>query len=130
MIVGVFHNVLPISLSSGMMWRNAMRSYVLLFAIILLLPACAHKFNQAKVDTSIVKGKTTKEDVQSAFGKPDKIIKTGGMKIVSGYKEFVLHKPREVWIYSPHQIKLVDLFESELLKISFDDNGVVVNYQY
>ncbi len=106
-----------------------MRPYILFLAIILLLPACAHKFNQAKVDT-IVKGKSTKEEVQMAFGKPDKIIKNGGMKIVSGYMEYVLHKPREVWIYSPHQIKLVDLFESELLKISFDDNGVVINYYY
>src|SRR5690349_6873688 len=106
MIVGRFHNIRSISLSSGNHGEVAMRSYVLFLAIILLLPACAHKFNQAKVDT-IVKGKTTKEEVQMAFGKPNKIIKNGGMKIVSGYMEYVLHKPREVWIYSPHQIKLV-----------------------
>lgn len=107
-----------------------MRSLALLLVMIILLPGCAHKFNQEKVSLSIIKGKSTKQEVLTAFGQPDKIMKTAGMKIVSGKKEYVLHKPSEVWVYSPHQIKLVDLIESELLKIIFNEEGVVRTYYY
>jgi hypothetical protein len=109
---------------------EVMRSLVLIFVFIVFLPGCAHKFTHEKVNLTIIKGKTTKQDVLAAFGSPDKEIKTAGMKIVTEKQEYVLHKSREAWLYSPHQVKLIDYIDTEPLKIVFDDNGVVITYFY
>jgi formylmethanofuran dehydrogenase subunit D len=52
------------------------------------------------------------------------------MKIISGGKEHIIYTSREVWSYSPHQLKLLDALESDRLKIVFDDGGVVVYYDF
>ena len=103
---------------------------VLMLATVVFLAGCAHKFTPASIEQSIIKGKTTKQEVLALLGEPVKKYTRAGMKITAGKKESVLQKPTEVWLYSPHQIRLIDLFEPEPLRIMFDDNGVVSYYDY
>lgn len=107
-----------------------MRVVVLLIVAVATLSGCAHKFTPEQVGLAIVSGKTTQQEVLKAFGEPDRRMRTPGMKMVSGTKEHVVHKPREVWWYSPHQLKLIDVIEPEPLTIVFDENGVVVRYDF
>lgn len=107
-----------------------MRVYIPLLMMVMLLSGCAHKFTPETVARAIVNGKTTKNEVLASFGPPDKIMKTAGMKIISGSTVHVIHKSREVWRYSPHQLKLLDSIEPEPLKIVFDDDGVVAYFDF
>ncbi len=107
-----------------------MRTVIPLLLMIVTLSGCAHKFTREKVELAIVNGKTTKNEILESFGAPDKKVKTPGMKIVSGTKEYVIHKSLEVWWYSPHQLKWLDVLEPETLKIIFDDKGVVTHFDF
>ena len=109
---------------------GVMRVIVRLLLMVALLSGCAHKFTPEQLDQVIVIGKTTKNEIVEYFGPPDKKEKTGGIKIISGKKEQIIHKSQEIWWYSPHQFKWLDVIEPEPLKIVFDDNGVVVQYDF
>lgn len=102
----------------------------LLLLMIVTVSGCAHTFTAEKVGLVLVNGKTTQQEVLEAFGAPQRKLKAPGMKMTSGTDMRVVHTPREVWWYSPHQMKLLDTIESELLTIVFDENGVVVRYDY
>jgi hypothetical protein len=103
---------------------------MVLIATAMLMAGCGHKFTQKTIDQAIIKGKTTKKDVIAIFGEPQLKYTSPGMKISSGKDERVLHKPSEVWIYSPHKYKFIDMLEPEPLRIMFDDQGVVSNFDY
>ncbi len=107
-----------------------MRIVVLLFVIGLLSSGCAHKFTQQKVETNLIKGKTTQQMVLAVFGEPDRKYMTPGMNIVSGGKSRVMHKPYEVWLYTLHQSKLINFLKPEQLRIIFNSDRIVSNYYY
>lgn len=107
-----------------------MRILILVFVMGLLTSGCTHKFTQEKIDANLFKGKTTKQEVLAIFGEPDGKYKSPGMKMVSGEKAQVLHNSFEVWLYSPHQSKLMDFFEPELLRIIFDSDNIVSNFYF
>lgn len=111
-------------------YTRTMGKICVILILALLANGCAHTFTRQKVAMSLAKGKTTKEEVLATFGIPEKKYLTPGMKIVSGGKELVLHNPIEVWIYSPHQLKLFDLLEPEPLRIVFTQDNIVSNYYY
>jgi len=102
----------------------------LLLMAIVTVSGCAHTFTAEKVGLVLVSGKTTQQEVLEAFGSPKRKLKTPGMKITTGTNVQVVHASREVWWYSPHQMKLIDAIEPEPLTIVFDENGVVVRYDY
>jgi len=103
---------------------------VSLLMMVVMLSGCAHRFTPEKVMQTIVSGKTTKQEILESFGAPDKRLKAPGMKIVSRTKAQVVHKPQEVWWYSPHQFKWLDAIEPEPLRIIFDEEGIVVRYDF
>ena len=103
---------------------------MIVFATAMFSAGCGHKFTQATIEQTIIKGKTTKKDVIAILGEPELKYTSPGMKITSGDNERMLHKPSEVWIYSPHKYKFIDLIEPEPLRIMFDEQGVVSNYDY
>jgi hypothetical protein len=107
-----------------------MRVFFPTLMMVVALSGCAHRFTPEKVGLVIVDGKTTKQEILAAFGAPDKKLKTPGMKMLSRTKEYVIQNPREVWLYSPHQLKLLDSLEPETLKIIFNEAGVVVRYDF
>ena len=107
-----------------------MLKFYLMLVVVLLSSGCAHKFTQEKVQETLCKGKTTKQEVLAIFGEPDNKHMNPGMKIVSGGREHVLHNQVEIWLYSPHQSKLIDMLESETLRIVFTPNGIVSNYDF
>ena len=104
--------------------------FALVLITVMLLSGCAHRFTQEQVDLAIVKGKTTEKDVLRLFGPPDRITKASTMKMSSGEKEVTIQKPREVWSYSTHKLKLLDVLESDTMKIVFDEKGVVLYYDF
>ena len=104
--------------------------FVLALIAVMLLSGCAHRFTQEGVDLAIVKGTTTQKDVLRAFGPPDRITRASAMKMSSGEYEYLMQKPREVWSYSIHKLKLLDVLESDTMKIVFDEKGVVIYYDF
>lgn len=102
----------------------------LMLVTVAFLAGCAHTFTHATVEQSVIIGKTTKQDVRALLGEPVRKGKRVGMRIMTDNKESVVQKPAEVWLYSPHRFRVVDLFEPEPLRIIFDDNGVVSYYDY
>ena len=104
--------------------------FALAIITVMLVSGCAHRFTQERVDLEIVKGKTTQKDVLRLFGPPDRITKASAMKIASGEHEYTIQKPREVWSYSTHKLKLLDVLESDTMKIVFDEKGVVLYYDF
>jgi hypothetical protein len=107
-----------------------MRTFYLILLMALLSAGCAHKFTQEKVEVSLCKGKTTKQEVLTIFGEPYGKYMSPGMNIVSGGKEHVLHNRVEIWLYSPHQLKLYDYLDSETLRIVFNSDGIVSNFNF
>jgi uncharacterized GH25 family protein len=107
-----------------------MRTFSLMLVMVLLSSGCAHKFTQQDVEAALSKGKTTKQVVLAIFGEPYRKDKTPGMKIVSGGKEQVLHTPVEIWLYSSHQVALFEMLEPKTLRVIFDTDGIVSNFDY
>ena len=108
-----------------------MRKLYLMLMMALLSSGCAHKFTQEKVEVALCKGKTTKHEVLEIFGEPKGKYMSPGMNIlVSGGKEQLLHDQVEIWLYSPHQSKLIDLLEPETLRIVFNTDGIVSNFDF
>jgi len=103
---------------------------IMLFATVMFLTGCGHIFTQTTIDQTIMKGKTTKKDVISMLGQPQLKYTSPGMRIAAGNIEQILHKPCEVWIYSPHKYKFIDILEPEPLRIMFNEHDVVSNYDY
>lgn len=107
-----------------------MRSFLLIFITMVLSSGCSHKFTYEKVEMTLSKGKTTKQEVLSAFGEPDMKYVNPGMKLVSDGNERTLHKPSEVWLYSPHRLRMVEMLEPEMLRVIFNSDGIVSNFDY
>ncbi len=104
--------------------------FALAIITVVLLSGCAHKFTRESVELAITKGKTTKNEVLKSFGQPDRIWKTSGIKMSSGDDEYVIHSSREVWSYSNRTLKLLDVLEPDMMKIVFDESGIVVYYDF
>lgn len=107
-----------------------MRAFITLLAMVTLLSGCADTFTHTMVEQSLVKGSTTKQEVLAAFGKPYGKYTNPGMKATVGGKEQLLRSPFEVWLYSPHTVRIEDLIEEETLRIIFNEAGIVTNYEY
>lgn len=104
--------------------------FKLLLMMAVLLSSCADRFSREKVEMTLAKGNTTKKEVRAFFGEPSGKYINPGMKITSGGIDRVVHGPFEVWLYSQHEMRLADLFETESLRIVFNDDGIVSNYEY
>jgi hypothetical protein len=102
----------------------------MLMVIVMLLSGCADMLTREKVEVTLTKGSTTKQEVQAFFGKPLRKYKNPGMKMTAGKTEQVVHGPFEVWIYSLHETQIADLLEAESLRIIFNEAGIVSNYEY
>jgi hypothetical protein len=98
--------------------------------LVFMLSACADTFSREKVEQTLIKGVTTKHEVLAVFGKPNGKYTIPGVKMSSGGKGFLLQKPCDVWLYSPHERLLKDLIEEEILRIIFNNEGIVTNYEY
>ena len=107
-----------------------MRSFFLMFMIVVLSSGCAHKFTYEKVEKNLGKGKTTKQEVLAAFGEPDSKYTPPGLKLVSKGNEHTLQTPCEVWLYSPHGNKLIEMLNPKMLRVIFDSDGIVSNFNY
>lgn len=106
-------------------------SYMMLGIVMLLLSGCGgDMFSREKLELTLIKGVTTKQEVLDFLGRPSGKYTNPGMKMTTGGKEQVLNRPFEVWLYSPHDSRLADLFEAESLRIIFDEAGVVTAYEY
>lgn len=98
--------------------------------LLLLLSGCADTFSHKKVEQTLIKGSTTKQEVLAVFGKPYGKYTNPGVKITAGGKEQLLRGSFEVWLYSPHEVRIEDLVEEETLRIIFNEAGIVTNYEY
>lgn len=107
-----------------------MRTVCMLMVIVMLLSGCADTFTREKVELTLAKGSTTKQEVLAFFGKPSRKYTNPGMKMTAGKTEQLVHGPFEVWIYSPHETQIADLLEAESLRIIFNEAGIVSNYEY
>lgn len=103
------------------------------FIVVLLLAfiaGCGHSFTRSSLESKIIKGITSKHDVLKMLGEPIRKTSTKGVKLRSGSHVISAAKPLEVWIYSPHTHRVIDMFDPEPLRIVFDSNGLVLNYDY
>lgn len=108
-----------------------MRMLSMMLAVVLLLSGCADTFTHKKVEQSLIKGVTTKQEVLAVFGKPYGKYTNPGMKATVGGKEQqLLRGSFEVWLYSPHTVRIEDFVEEETLRIIFNEAGIVTNYDY
>jgi len=107
-----------------------MRTIIVLVFMVLVLAGCADTFSHKKITESLVKGSTTKQEVLAIFGKPYGKYTNPGLKMSSGGKEHHLSHPFEVWMYSPHESKVKDAIEEETLRIIFNHEGIVTNYEF
>lgn len=107
-----------------------MRSIIVLVFIVLVLAGCADNFSNKIITESLVKGSTTKQEVLAIFGKPYGKYTNPGLKMSSGGIEHQLSHQFEVWLYSPHGSKVKDVIEEETLRIIFNHEGIVTNYEF
>jgi len=107
-----------------------MRKLYMMLTVVMLLSGCAEMFTHKKVEQSLIKGSTTKQEVLAVFGKPYGKYTNPGVKITVEGKEQLLRGPFEVWLYSPHEVRIEDLVEEETLRIIFNEAGIVTNYEY
>jgi hypothetical protein len=107
-----------------------MRIFFVMLGVVVLLSGCADTFSRQRVELTLVKGSTTRQEVLDFFGKPSGKYTNPGMKMTAGGKEQVLNPSFEVWLYSPHETRLADLLESESLRIIFNEAGIVTGYEY
>lgn len=110
--------------------QGKQRVLMLLLMLMAIIAGCADTFSHKKVAQTLVKGSTTKQEVLAAFGKPNGKYTNPGMKMSSGGIEHHLSHPFDVWLYSPHESKVVDLIEEETLRIIFNHEGIVTNYEF
>ena len=103
---------------------------MLVLAAVACLAACGHKFTRTSLESTLVKGKTTREEVSGLLGEPLRRYTTKGVKMSAGGNAVASVRPMEVWLYSPHVSRIVDLFDPELLRVMFDANGIVANYDF
>jgi hypothetical protein len=96
-------------------------------AVLMLMATagCTSQFEQFRTDQAIVAGRTTKIEVLSLLGEPDKMYSSGALKAVSGDKEYLLQPPSEIWLYYPGAADFLDLIEFKTLRIVFDSQGIV-----
>lgn len=107
------------------------RIRLLMILVLCCLCSCADRFTRQTLESSLIKGKSTRTEVRALLGEPLKRYTTKGVRISAGNAgSTMIAKPVEVWLYSPHALRLIDLLEPEPLRVMFDANGVVTNYDF
>lgn len=107
-----------------------MRLFIMMLAVVMLVSGCAETFTHKMVEQRLVKGSTTKQEVLAVFGKPYGKYTNPGIKATIGGDEQLLRGSFEVWLYTPHTVRIEDLVEEETLRIIFNEAGIVANYEY